>query len=252
MPSPMVEHSRDGAVSRITLQRPEKLNALSGQMLTELDGHLRDLEADEEVRAVVVEGAGDRAFSVGADVAELRRQRPAQVTESNLAGHAVFDRLERLPVPTVALLHGHVLGGGLELALCCDVRLAARSARLGLPEVSLGVLPGWGGTWRLALAVGHARARELVLTGRVLDAEDAAGKGLVHELVDDGRLRARGDEVAEEIAANSPDAVRLAKRTMLAGQPVQPALRHTESAAVAALVDTEEFARRFEQRFGSR
>ena len=250
MPSDPVSLTVEGARARVVLQRPEKLNALSALALDGLDRALDEIDGDPKVRVATIEGAGDRAFCVGADVRELAARRPEEVSRANLRGHEVFDRLERARVPTIALLHGYALGGGLELAMACDLRLAVEGTLLGLPEVSIGVLPGWGGTWRLARLVGDARARELILTGRRVTAERASEIGLVHEVVAAGSLQQRAGAVADEIAENSPQAVALAKETLGLWSRIDASVQHVESAAVGHLVALEDFHERVAARLG--
>ncbi len=202
-----------GRVAHLELVNPP-LNLVTGELLTELDAALATLEAAPagDVRAVVVTGSGDRAFSAGSHVGEFESQRGAAGRDRHVLEEGVARRLAQLPMPTIAAIEGNALGGGLELALCCDLRIAASRARLGLPEVRLAVTPGAGGTQRLPRIVGPARAKELILTGRVIGAEEAARIGLVHEVVADGEARHRADQIAAEIAARGPLAVREAKR----------------------------------------
>ena len=202
-----------GRVAHLELVNPP-LNLVTRELLEELDAALATLEAADpgDVRAVVVTGSGERSFSAGSDVREFESLRgPAGRGHFELE-ERVNRRLADLPMPTIAAIEGNGLGGGLEIALCCDVRIASARARLGLPEVRLAVTPGGGGTQRLPRIVGPARAKELILTGRVIDADEALRIGLVHEVVPAGEARSHADEVAEEIAARGPLAVREAKR----------------------------------------
>ena len=202
-----------GRVARLELVNPP-LNLVTAELLGELDASLAALEAAEpgDVRAVVVTGSGERAFSAGSHVAEFEAQRgPGGRDRLALEGR-VSARLATLPMPTIAAIEGNALGGGLELALACDLRVASERAKLGLPEVRLAAIPGAGGTQRLARIVGLARAKELILTGRVLDAAEASRIGLVTEVVPVGGAVARAVEIGEEIAARGPIAVREAKR----------------------------------------
>jgi len=204
---------RLGLVARLTLVNPP-LNLVTRELLEELDDALRVLAATSpgEVRAVVVTGTGERAFSAGSHVGEFESQRgPAGRARHELESGAAR-RLAELPMPTIAAIEGNALGGGLELALCCDLRIASERARIGLPEVRLAVTPGAGGTQRLPRVVGPARARELILTGKVLTASEAERIGLVHEVVPAGEAVARATAIGEEIAARGPLAVREAKR----------------------------------------
>ncbi len=202
-----------GTVAHLTLDDPP-LNLVTRELLTEMAAALDILDGSfpGDVRAVVVTGAGDRAFSAGSHVKEFESQRGPTGRERHALESGVADRLARLPMPTVAAIEGNALGGGLELALCCDIRVASETSRLGLPEVRLAVTPGAGGTQRLPRVVGAARAKELILTGRVLTAAEAERIGLVSRVVPPGKAREAADEIASEIAARGPVAVREAKR----------------------------------------
>jgi enoyl-CoA hydratase/carnithine racemase len=202
-----------GRVSRLTLANPP-LNLITGELLQELSAVLDVLAAapPSEVRAVVVTGSGERAFSAGSHVGVFEAQRGPDGRARHELESGVARQLADLPMPTIAAIEGNALGGGLELALCCDLRVASERARLGLPEVRLAVTPGAGGTQRLPRVVGPARARELILTGRVLTAAEAERIGLVSEVVPVGSAVTRATAIAEEIAARGPLAVREAKR----------------------------------------
>ena len=216
--------SRAGAVATVTVNRPRALNALDPDTLRALAAALDALADDRGVRALVVTGAGDRAFVAGADIAAMAAMTPAAGREYCRLGHEVFARLEMLPVPAVAAVNGAALGGGLELALACDLVLASERARLGLPEITLGLIPGFGGTQRLALRIGLARARELVYLGRVLNADEALAIGLVNRVVPADRLADEAATLAADLASRAPMALRHAKAV-------------TGRAATAALAD---------------
>jgi enoyl-CoA hydratase/carnithine racemase len=202
-----------GPVAHLELVNPP-LNLITGELLAELDAALATLEAAApgDVRAVVVSGRGERAFSAGSHVGEFEAQRGPAGRERHALEQGVARRLAELPMPTIAAIEGNALGGGLELALCCDIRVASEQSRLGLPEVRLAVTPGAGGTQRLPRVVGLARAKELILTGRIVDAAEAERIGLVHEVVAAGRALGRARAIGDEIAARGPLAVRQAKR----------------------------------------
>lgn len=204
-------------VARLELVNPP-LNLVTRELLEELDAALAALEAADpgDVRAVVVTGRGERAFSAGSHVGEFEAQRGPGGRERLALEARVVRRLADLPAPTIAAIEGNALGGGLELALACDLRVASERAHLGLPEVRLAVIPGAGGTQRLWRAVGEARARELILTGRVLTAAEAERIGLVSEVVPAGEAVARARAIGEEIAARGPLAIREAKRLVAA------------------------------------
>ena len=202
----------EGTIATVTLNRPEKLNALDPAMLARLDAILAELDRDQGVRVVLLTGAGERSFCVGADVNAWAALQPLDMWRACVReGHRVFDRLAALRQPTVAAVNGYAFGGGLELALAADLRLAAAEAEFAMPEVTIGTLPGWAGTRRLPAAIGVPRAKQLIFTGARLDAATAERWGLVNEVVPRGALSARARELAEAIAGNAPVAVQLAK-----------------------------------------
>ena len=172
------------AVRVITINRPDKLNALNRNVLKELDGAFQEAGADEAVRAVILTGAGEKAFVAGADIGELADLGPESAKVQMQLGQGVLDRIEGLNKPVVAAVNGYALGGGCELALACHMRVAARTAKLGLPEVKLGIIPGYGGTQRLPRLIGRARALQLILSGEPIDGEQALAWGLVNSLAE--------------------------------------------------------------------
>jgi enoyl-CoA hydratase len=202
---------RRGRVALITLDRPDRLNALSPEMLDGLGALLGEVEADEGIGAAVLTGAGDRAFSAGADVSLVREASPLQAREFAARGHRTCDRIEAVAVPVIAAVNGYALGGGCEVALACDVRLASERAQLGLPEVTLGIFPGWGGTQRMPRLVGPGRAKELIFTGRRVGAEEALAMGLVDRVHPHDELLDAALELAGEMAAKPRWAVAAAK-----------------------------------------
>lgn len=203
----------DGPVATITLNRPEKLNALTLPMLSAIDAALLAIDADAEVRVVVIKGAGAKAFSAGADVVAWSSLEPLEMWRRwTRLGHQLMDRLESLRQPTIAALNGIAYGGGLELALACDLRIAADHVKLGAPEVGIATVPGWGMTTRLATIAGPARAKQMILTGIPIDAARAAAWGVVSEVVPADQLDATTDELAAHIAAQAPVAVQVAKQ----------------------------------------
>ena len=173
----------DDGVLWLTLNRPEAANAITASMRESLIAELSAASARADVRAVVITGAGDRAFCAGADIAELRGRTPPRIKRDSETGQMLFRRLDRYPLASVAIINGYALGGGLELALACTFRLATPAAKLGLPEIKLAAIPGYGGTQRLPRLIGEARALELVMTGRMADADEALRIGLVHRVI---------------------------------------------------------------------
>jgi enoyl-CoA hydratase len=208
-PNVLVE--RDGPVGVVLMNRPKQLNALSAELMAAVVGALVDLDADAGVRAIVL-GGNDRAFAAGADVAELSAATPISLYENRRIDQ--WDAIRDLRTPIVAAVAGYCLGGGCELAMLCDLIVAAETARFGQPEINLGVLPGAGGTQRLTRAVGKAVAMDMILTGRMLTAREALGLGLVARVVAKEAWLAESKRVAREIAAKGPVAVRLAKEAV--------------------------------------
>jgi enoyl-CoA hydratase len=209
-----VSTERDGAVAVITIDRPDAMNALDVETLSAMREVLLELRADETVRAIVLTGAGDRAFAAGADIKYMSGLDPGGAKDWGELGHTVGHLLEACPHPTIAAVNGFALGGGCELALACDIRYAARTAKLGQPEINLGIIPGWGGTQRLARVCGLGVAKELVLTGKIVDAEEALRIGLVNAVYDPEELLERTLETARLIASKSPVALAAAKRAL--------------------------------------
>jgi enoyl-CoA hydratase len=202
-----------GPVTTIRLQNPP-LNLVTVELTRALDSALADIEADPDVRCVIVTGTGERAFCAGSDVKEFESLRGRVGEGKLLLEKAVYRRLAKLPMPTIAAIQADALGGGLELALCCDLRVADERAKLGLPEVRLGVMPGSGGTQRLPRIVGSARAKEMILLGELIDADQAAGIGLVNRVAPAGDAIEIARAMAETIASRGPVAVREAKRAI--------------------------------------
>ena len=207
---PVVAAHRD-RVAVLTLDSARGLNVLSGEMLDELEARLDEVEAEGAAGAVVLTGAGTRAFSAGADVAAMRGMGPAEARALSAHGQRVADRLESLRVPVVAAINGVCVGGGCELALACDVRVCAASARIGLPEVTLGIVPGWGGSQRLARLVGVGLATEMILTGSPVDSDVALRHGLVTHVHPPEELHERAIGLAGELASRPPLALAAAR-----------------------------------------
>jgi enoyl-CoA hydratase/carnithine racemase len=217
---------RRGHVEVWTVEGEARRNSITVAMIAELAGHLARASADRGLRCVVLTGAGDRAFCAGADLKERAGMSDEDVHRFHRALGAALRGIEEAPQPFVAALNGAALGGGLELALACDLRIASEAARLGLPEVSLGIIPGGGGTQRLARLVGVARAKDLVLTARRASAAEALAMGLVTRIAPPQRLREEALALAEEVARNAPVSLRQAKRAIDGGfhLPLEEAL----------------------------
>jgi enoyl-CoA hydratase len=226
-------------VALVTIDRPEARNALNFALLAQLAEVLETLDRDGEVRAVVLCGAGERAFAAGADIVELAEQTPERLAAE---GHfEAWDRIAAIGLPVIAAVRGYALGGGCELAMSCDLIVAGDDAQFGQPEIRIGVMPGAGGTQRLTRAIGQARAMELILTGRMLPAEEALAAGLVSRVVPAGDTLASAIELADTIAGMPPVAVRAAKAAVrsAAELPLSEGLRR-ERAAFFALFATDD------------
>ena len=229
---------RDGPVAVITVNRPKSMNALNSLTLRELTQAVREC-ADE--RAIILTGTGDRAFVAGADISEMAPMTPWQAREFSELGHVLTALIEDIPCAAIAAVNGYALGGGLELAVACDMIFASDNAKLGLPEVSLGVTPGFGGTQRLVRLVGKLKAKEMIFTGDMVDAKTALDIGLVNEVLPREKLLARCKEIAAKIATRGPLAVARAKRLVERGydMPLRAANRQ-EAESFALLFDTED------------
>ncbi len=211
---------RDGALAVLTLNRPDKLNALNAELLGELDAALAELSRDASIACAILTGAGEKAFAAGADIAAMLSMTTEQARSFSEVGHRICSRIERAPFPVIGAINGFALGGGCELALACDFLYASDKAKLGQPEVNLGIIPGFGGTQRLARRVGIARARELCFTGDTIGAEDALRMGLVNAVVPHAELLPKVKEVAAKIASKGRVAIAQCKRVMFSGADV--------------------------------
>ncbi|MGI9952766.1 enoyl-CoA hydratase-related protein [Moorellaceae bacterium AZ2] len=209
--------SIEGGLAIITLNRPQFYNALNSELMAELEQVLIGIEQDRSVRVAIITGQG-KAFAAGADVKELAQADPWGALENCTLAHRVMDRLEALPCPTIAAINGPALGGGCELSLCCDFRIASENSRLGLPEVTLGIIPGAGGTQRLVRLVGLSRAKELIYLGSIIDAKRALEIGLVDQVVGESELMEKARELAQKLMERPRMALALAKRAINFGR----------------------------------
>lgn len=198
----------------IILNRPDKLNAVNGTMLRELSETLDNLEEDTNSRCIIVTGEGKKAFSTGADLTELQKLTQETATEFSKKGQQVFSKIEKYSKPVVAAINGYALGGGLELALACDFRLASNNAEFGFPETKLGFIPGWGATQRLPLAVGSSNAKRLIMLGDRIQSEEAYKMGLVDKIVPLERLEIEAEDFAQRLSKYTPAALKYAKRAI--------------------------------------
>jgi enoyl-CoA hydratase len=229
----LVEHA--GPIAIITVNRPDKRNALNTTVRAEIVAALDRLRTDDATRVVILTGAGDKAFIAGADINEFAQRTPLEQRRA-MSGRVLFEEIADFPKPTIAMINGFALGGGCEVALACDIRMAARSARLGQPEIKLGLIPGGGGTQRLPRLVGAGRALQMIYSGELIGADEAARIGLVDHVIDDAGLRDRTLELAAAIAAHSPVALQLAKSAVRAAMetPLTAGLRYERELFITA------------------
>ncbi len=228
-------------VGELVVDRPHRMNTISSELLSELPEAIDALEEDDEVRAILLVGAGDRAFSAGADVQSMASEAdPLDAVELSRRGQRAFGKLEACEKPVVAGIDGYCLGGGMELAACADLRVASERSELGQPELDLGLIPGWGGTQRLRHIVGEGRAKEIILTADRYDAETMAEYGFVNDVVDNDALEDRAFELAADLAAGPPIAHRFTKRAMAAGRDDTDAGLEVESTAFGHLLGTDD------------
>ena len=243
MAEQLVQLQRDGELATVTLARPAKLNSLTPAMLDELEHCARELDADTAVRVVILTGGGDKAFCVGADINEWAALQALDMWRRWVRrGHQVFDQWARLRQPVIVAINGHAFGGGLELALTGDIRIASDAAQFALPEASIATCPGWSGTQRLVQLIGASRAKYLALSGRRLSAADALAAGLVHEVVEAASLHERAAQLAREMAIKAPVSLQLTKQLInaAAGEDAAATLEAMAGALAATTDDAAE------------
>ena len=219
------------AIAYITLNRPDSLNALNDQLLKDLDAAIDVVGKDEDVKVVVLTGAGEKAFAAGADITELNELSSTDAQEQSERGNRIFSKLASLPQPVIAAVNGFALGGGFELALAADIRFISDNAKLGLPEVGLGIMPGYGGTQRLARLIGLGRAKQLVFSAENIDADEAYRLGIANKVVEQAELMNEVEAFAQTILSNSSVGVQMAKKTIENGfdMPLVNALKQEAS-----------------------
>jgi len=233
---------KEGRVAILTINRPEKRNALNKATRLEIAAVLDQVEGDSEVGVLVVTGAGEKAFITGSDLNEFGRMSPLEVYEfMNTLGQRLYTRLEELDIPVIAMINGMCLGAGCEIALACDIRIAADTARFGQPEINLGVIPGGGATQRLTRLVGPGKAKELIFTGDIIDAAEALAIGLVNRVVPAQELRSTVMEMAHKIASRGAFSLKMAKRAVQMAQevPLTPGLALEALAEMACFCSPE-------------
>ncbi len=222
----------EDGIALLKINRPKVLNALNKATLLEIQQALRELTEREDVRGLIITGEGEKAFVAGADVAEMAEMTPQEAQEFSRLGHETLKMIEEFPWPVIAAVNGYALGGGLEVALACDLIFASEGARLGLPEVTLGIFPGFGGTQRLPRLIGRARALEVILTGQMFEAQRAYEMGMVNRVCPADRLLEEAKEVARQMAKNGPIAVKMAKK--VAKEGLDSTLREGEELEIEA------------------
>jgi enoyl-CoA hydratase len=215
-----IKFEKDGTIALITIERPKVLNALNHEVITELDDCIDNISKDETIACVIITGAGEKSFVAGADIAELAMLDVISGRALADRGQALFSKIQNLPKPVIAAVNGFALGGGCELALACDIRLASENAKLGQPEVNLGIIPGYGGTQRLSRLVGRGKAIQMILTGDHVNAAEAYRIGLVDEVYSATELLTKAKEMAAKIISKGPLAVRAAKEAINIGLDV--------------------------------
>jgi len=239
----------DGMVARIVLNRPEKLNALDLDMLSQLEAAANTLEASTGVRLVILDSAGDRAFCVGADIHAWTALSPLEMWSTwTRRGHQVFDRLAQLRQPVIALLRGFAFGGGLELALTADIRMATEQATFAMPEVKLATVPGWAGTSRLPQIIGRSRAKQMIFSGARIDAQQAERWGLVNEVVPAAELATKVADLSDLICRNAPISVQIAKQLLNSEASSALVLEGLADAVSAATADAAEGLNSFREK----
>ncbi len=251
MADSLVRVDRDGEIAIVTLDRPAKLNALTPSMLDELEHAVRAFDADTALRVVVLTGSGSKAFCVGADIGEWSALPPLDMWRRWVKrGHQVFDQWARLRQPVICAVNGHAFGGGLELAITGDIRIAAEGALFALPEASIATCPGWSGSQRLVPLLGASHAKYLALSGARMAAADALRSGLVHEVVAAAELKRRAVALAREMAAQAPVALQLTKQLInaAAGEGTAAALEAMAGALAASTADAAEGLQSFKEK----
>jgi enoyl-CoA hydratase len=215
MKSNSILFSRENGIARLTINRPETRNALTMEMRENIRNIITELKNDKDTRVVIITGAGDEAFISGADVRSLKGATPLEIEKyASTLGQELYTSIENIEIPVIAMINGLCLGGGLETAMCCDIRIASEKARFGQVEINVGIIPGGGSTVRLPRLIGIGRAKEMIYTGKIIDSVEAYRIGLVDKVVPHNKLKGEVDQLAENIAAKSPLLIKLAKKTI--------------------------------------
>ncbi|MEM0007803.1 MAG: enoyl-CoA hydratase-related protein [Candidatus Bathyarchaeia archaeon] len=215
-----IMYEKSEGIATITINRPEALNAFNAEVVSEIMQALDDVRADENVRVVVLTGAGEKAFSAGADIKAMKGMNALKARELSQMGEKLCSALENLEKPVIAAINGYALGGGLEVAMACDLRIASENARMGQTEINIGLIPGWGGTQRLTRLIGATKAKELIFTGKMIDAKTAEQLGLVNMVVPQEKFRETVRQFALELAQKAPVALKVAKALINKGSEI--------------------------------
>jgi enoyl-CoA hydratase len=213
-------YEKSEGVATITLNRPEALNAFSKEVIEEILKALEDVKADESIRVAILTGAGEKAFSAGADIKAMKGMNALKARELSLMGEKLCNALENLEKPVIAAINGYALGGGLEVAMACDIRIASENARMGQTEINIGLIPGWGGTQRLPRLIGKTKAKELIFTGKIIDAKTAEQLGIVNMVISADKFKEAVHQFALELASKAPVALKVAKALINKGSEI--------------------------------
>lgn len=219
--SEVIKFKKEEGILFLTISRVEAMNALNKEVLNSLKELFEKAREDEEVKGVILTGEGEKAFVAGADIKEFSNYTPFQALEMSQFGQELFSKIENFPKPVLAAVNGFALGGGCELAMACHIRIASKNAKFGQPEVSLGIIPGYGGTQRLPRLIGLGRALELILTGKMIDAEEALRIGLVNKVVEQNELIEETKKILKQIIEKAPLAIELALKTIISGKEME-------------------------------
>ena len=248
----LIIYEKSEGIATITLNRPEALNAFSKEVVEEILQALEDIRRDENVRVVILTGAGEKAFSAGADIKAMIGINPLKARELSLMGEKLCVSFENLEKPVIAALNGYALGGGMEVAMSCDIRIASENVRMGQTEINIGLIPGWGGTQRLTRLAGRGKAKELVFTGRMIDARTAEQLGIVNMVVPADKFRETVRQFALELAAKAPVALKIAKALIDKGADIglesALALEREGFGVVASTEDLQEGVKAFTEK----
>lgn len=235
-------YEKSEGIATITINRPDALNALNVETLKEISLRIADAREDKNIKVIILTGAGDRAFCAGADLKMMKGTGAYKGMHLSQLGQKLTMEIEEVEKPVIAAINGYALGGGLELAMACDLRIASENARLGQPEVNVGLIPGWGGTQRLPRFVGKGKAKELIFTGKRIDAKTAEQLGLLNKVVTPEQLEPTVKEIASELMSKSPIAIELAKQLINNSTETDPKVGLiNEAEAFGVLASTEDF-----------